>query len=72
MQSLVPELLEFKQETTGALKSYGPDVNRHGSYAYKASSETSEFLSQTRSRCQYLQPSLPVSGQTHQDVAVTR
>lgn len=34
MQSSVPELLEFDQETKETLEAYGPDVNRQGSYAY--------------------------------------
>ena len=34
MQSSIPELLEFNQETQATLESYGPDVKRQGSYAY--------------------------------------
>lgn len=34
MQSSIPELLDFGQETQSTLESYGPDVNRQGSYAY--------------------------------------
>ena len=34
MQSSIPELLDFEQETKETLESYGPDVKRQGSYAY--------------------------------------
>ncbi len=34
MQTSVPELLEFNQETASTLQAYGKDVNRQGSYAY--------------------------------------
>ncbi|QEG38630.1 hypothetical protein UC8_05880 [Roseimaritima ulvae] len=34
MQTSVPELLDFKQETAATLDAYGKDVNRQGSYAY--------------------------------------
>ena len=34
MQSSIPELLEFDQETKDTLAAYGPDVHRQGSYAY--------------------------------------
>lgn len=34
MQSSVPELLKFNEETKETLEAYGPEVNRQGSYAY--------------------------------------
>ncbi|MGY8771271.1 MAG: DUF1501 domain-containing protein [Pirellulales bacterium] len=34
MQTSVPELLDFTQETKDTLEMYGPDVSRQGSYAY--------------------------------------
>jgi hypothetical protein len=34
MQASVPELLEFHKESKSTLESYGPDVNRQGTYAY--------------------------------------
>lgn len=34
MQTSVPELLEFNQESKSTLEAYGPDVNRQGTYAY--------------------------------------
>lgn len=34
MQASVPELLDFGQESKSVLESYGPDVNRQGTYAY--------------------------------------
>lgn len=34
MQTSVPELLDHSQETQATLESYGPDVNRQGTYAY--------------------------------------
>jgi uncharacterized protein (DUF1501 family) len=34
MQTSVPELLEFHKESKTTLDTYGPDVNRQGTYAY--------------------------------------
>lgn len=34
MQTSIPELLDFSRETSRVLKSYGPDVQKKGSYAY--------------------------------------
>ncbi len=34
MQTSVPELVDFSQESQGTLDAYGPDVSRQGSYAY--------------------------------------
>jgi len=34
MQASVPEIADFSDEPRHVLESYGPDVNRHGSYAY--------------------------------------
>ena len=34
MQASVPEIADFSDEPKHVLESYGPDVSRHGSYAY--------------------------------------